>query len=331
LLRNHLVALILLSVPSAAYIWWYTYYSLNLFQREPWRIVLFLALGTYSLLILRILETPDTESGSNWSKEKDAIMNFSQKAFVAFAVYFVMNNILLQDRVSTILLVSNLPFLQVLSIRIVWYITTGLLVTFGSVSLLLIFLERRLIQTAKKAFNWLRVPVALLLCAFSWGIWYATPLSMISLRFVEVTAAYLGTRYVSRKTRQNPQALDRVLCTINDEGVKVLALSASMGAVSIAAFNMMITSNPILQTSKLQVAPLVTSLLTAATNYIGVLFMIVTLVFVKIWKDLVSEEFARTLELGIVGLFLLAVITFLDALAQTIGPLRLVMDYLWSI
>jgi len=176
----------------------------------------------------------------------------------------------------------------------------------------------------------LRVPVALLLFAISWGIWYATPLSMISLRFVEVTAAYLGTKFVSRKTRQNPEALDRVLRTIRDEGVKILALSASMGAVSIAAFNMMITSNPILQASKLQMTPLVTSLLTAATNYIGVLFMIVTLVFVRIWRDLVSEESARTLELGIVGLFFLVVITFLDALAQRIGPLRLVMNHLWT-
>jgi len=317
-------------MPSTAYLWWYTTFSLNLFQREPWRLVLFGVVLTYSLLFLGTLETPSTASDSNWSKSKSDVIKFSQKASVAFALYFVLNNILFQDRVSTILLVSNLPFLQVLSIRIVWYIITGLLVTFGSVSLLLILVERRLIQTAKMALNWLRVPVALLLCAFSWGIWYATPLSMISLRFAEVTAAYLGTKFVSRKTRQNPQALDRVLCTINDEGVKVLALSASMGAVSIAAFNMMITSNPILQTSKLQVTPLVTSLLTAATNYIGVLFMIVTLMFAKIWRDLVSKESARTLDLGIVGLFLLAVITFVDALAQTIGPLRVVMNYLWS-
>jgi hypothetical protein len=277
-----------------------------------------------------MLEMPSTVSDSNWSKSRTDVINLSEKAFVAFALYFVLNNILMQERVSAILLLSNLPFLQVLSIPIMWCAVTGVLSVFGWVSLFLIVFERRLTQTARRAFNWLRIPVGLLLIAFAWGIWYATPLSMISLRFIEVVAAYLGTKLVSRKTKRNPQALDRILCTISDEGVKILALSASMGAVSIAAFNMMITSNPILQASKLQVTPLVTSLLTAATNYIGVLFMIVALVLVKIWRNLVEEESARTLELGMVGLFILAVITFVDALAQTIGPLRVVMNYLWT-
>jgi hypothetical protein len=317
-------------VPSTAYIWWYTNYGLNLFQREPWRVVLLLVLVTYSLLLLRTFDVRDTVPNSNSLKAKGDVINFSQKAFVAFALYFVMNNILLQDRVSTILLVSNLPFLQVFSIRIVWCTVTGVVSAFGSVSLFLLLIERRLTQTAKKAVNWLRIPVALLLFAFAWGIWYATPLSMISLRFFEVTAAYLGTRLVSRRTRKNPQALVEVLSTISDEGVKILALAASMGAVSIAAFNMMITSNPILQASELPVTPLVTSLLTAATNYIGVLFMMVGLVMLKIWRNVAGGESTRILGLGMVGLFILAVITFLDALAQTIGPLRTVMNYLWT-
>ena len=88
LLRNHLIAMLLLSAPSAVYIWWYTSQGLNLFQREPWRLVDFLVVLAYVVFFLKILESPGTVPANNWSKSRSDIIDFSQKASVALKQAF---------------------------------------------------------------------------------------------------------------------------------------------------------------------------------------------------------------------------------------------------
>ena len=153
---------------------------------------------------------------------------------------------------------------------------------------------------------------------------------MISLRFVEVSIAYLAMRFIEEKA--TPAQLQEVMDTISDEGVKVLVISASLGAFSIGAFNTMISASIsiILQNSDLPLRSLYTSMLTAATNYIGVLFIVVWLVVAKLFRSVSSPGRARMIDLFSIWFFLLAVITFLGALSQTIGPLREIMNYLWT-